>query len=63
MDGSEIRFQVNQINKQLANEIGQFILTDKIKKLVADKEELQHLCHHSFHKGACIYCDLKEEDL
>ena len=63
MDGSEIRFQVNQINKQLANEIGQFILTDKIKKLVADKEELQHLCRHNFHKGVCIYCDLKEEDL
>lgn len=63
MDGSEIRFQVNQINKQIANEVDKFVLTDKIKELMEEKENLQHLCRHSFYKGACIYCDLKEEDL
>jgi len=63
MDGNEIRFQMNKIDKEIAAEVGKFILTDKIKKLVADKENLQHLCKHNFQNGICIYCDFKENDL
>lgn len=63
MDGNEIRFQMDKIDKEIAKEVGKFILTDKIKKLVADKENLQHLCKHNFQNGACIYCDFKENDL
>lgn len=63
MDGNEIRFQIDKIDKEIAKEVGKFILTDKIKKLVQEKEDLQHLCHHNFNKGTCIYCDLKEADL
>ena len=63
MDGSEIRFQINQINEQLESELNKFILTDKIQKLMAQKEELQHLCHHKFSNGSCVYCDFKETNL
>ena len=34
MDGNEIRFQIDKIDKEIAKEVGKFILTDKIKKLV-----------------------------
>lgn len=63
MDGNEIRLQMNKINEELIGELDKFILTNHIKSLLKQKEELQHLCHHTFNKGICKYCDLKENDL
>ena len=63
MDGNEIQFQIKELDKQIEHELNKFILTDKIQKLLAEKENLQHLCKHTFHKGICIYCGMREADL
>lgn len=63
MDGNEIRFQISEIDKQIKAELNKFVLTDKIQKLLTEKENLQHLCNHNFKDGVCIYCTIKVADL
>jgi hypothetical protein len=62
MDGPEIRQRINEINAEIFDLIGKFVLTDQIKKLAREKGELQAHCQHQFENGLCIYCDLSEEE-
>lgn len=64
MSGNEIRIKIDENNKVIREKLDTFILTDEIKKLLAENEELRKTCPHEFdNNGICIYCDGFQEDL
>ena len=58
MNGQEIRDRIDSNNKQIKSLLERFVLTDEIKKLLKDNEELRVICKHQFDEnGFCKYCD------
>ena len=64
MSGNEIRIKIDENNKVIREKLDTFILTDEIKKMLAENDELRKICPHEFDtNGVCIYCDGFQEDL
>ena len=64
MNGKEIRAKIDENNKIIRLKLDNFVLTDEIKKKLAENAELQKICTHEFDEdGVCIYCDAFKEDI
>ena len=58
MNSYEIRAKIDENNKKIQLLLTKFILTDEIKTLVKENEELRGECkNHEFINGFCKYCD------
>lgn len=63
MNGNEIRQKIDENNEKIRMKLDSFVLTDEIKKLLAENDMLRRECPHEFVDGICKYCDGFEEDL
>ena len=64
MSGQEIRQKIDENNKKIRLKLDTFVLTDEIKKCLAENAELQKICEHEFDEdNICIYCDICKEDI
>ena len=60
MDGIEIRQRIDENNLKIQQAIKKFVLTDEIKNLMEDNDNLRKHCKHNFIDGVCEYCDAFE---
>lgn len=61
----EIRFQIEELNRQLENEMDPttFVLNPAAALIFKKIEALQERCQHSFENKECKYCGRREEDV
>ena len=57
MSGKEIRERIDANNARIRRALDKFVLTDEIKKLMKDNDNLRAQCQHHFIDGVCEYCD------
>lgn len=64
MTGEEIKKEIDNYNKQLAEVVEPiyFVLNEQTDKLLKKIEKLQSLCKHNCKGGVCIYCGIMEEE-
>ena len=63
MSGNEIRKLINQNNLKIQEKLKTFVLTDDIKVLMAQNQDLRKQCEHHFIDGVCEYCDSFEGEI
>lgn len=63
MNGTEIRFKIDENNKVIQQLLNKFILNSELKELMDENEQLRKECPHNFVNGVCTYCDVLEEYL
>lgn len=64
MTKEEIRQKINENYEIIQNNLitETFTLNTTISELLEENEKLRQQCPHKFENGACIYCDLAEEE-
>lgn len=66
MNGPEIRKRIDENNRKIHFSLQEFVLTDKINKLIEENTKLREECPHEFIGTFCRFCDMpidfKEEN-
>ena len=62
MNGIEIKTRLTEIQKELDDVLMKFVLTDRVRELIAESRKLKAECEHNFVDGVCEYCGSKEND-
>lgn len=62
MNGPEIKERLELNNKRLETLLRTFVLTDEVKNILKENEELKNICPHNYSEGICIFCGSLEEE-